>query len=139
MPRSPHGAFSSFKYALKTAGSQRMVAWWHNARASDLRSRGRGFDLLSGRNCKTTLGKLISPVCVEADNLRYYMESWGLSVIMKRTRLYSFNCSGDILRGTKFQNGSCDLDHALINRVPLLEGNRPAGRGESSSHTDTVL
>ena len=57
----------------------------------------------------------------------------------KILRLYSFNCSGDILRGTKFQNGSCDLDHALINRVPLLEGNRPAGRGESSSHTDTVL
>ena len=37
------------------------VAWWRNCRMSDLRSRGRGFDHRSRRNCVTTLGKLFTP------------------------------------------------------------------------------
>jgi len=38
------------------------------------RPRGHGFDLRSGRNCVTTLGKLFTPTCLDVDSLRYYME-----------------------------------------------------------------
>jgi len=51
------------------------VAWWSNDRASNLRSRGRGFDPRPGRNCVTTLGKSLTPACLDADSLRYHMES----------------------------------------------------------------
>jgi len=46
------------------------VVWWRNGRASDLRSRGREFDLRPGRGCvTTTLGKLFTPNCFDADTL----------------------------------------------------------------------
>ena len=43
-------------------------------RASDLRSRGRelGFQLTSARLRTTTLGKLFTPMYLDADILRYY-------------------------------------------------------------------
>jgi len=53
------------------------VALWRSGRVLDLRSRGRGFDSESGRNCITTVGKSLTPACLDADadSLRYYMES----------------------------------------------------------------
>ena len=51
------------------------VAWWRNGRASDFRPRGHGFDPWSGRSGVTTLGKLFTPTCLDAESLRYYMES----------------------------------------------------------------
>ena len=44
-------------------------------RASDSRSRGRGFDPRPRRYQATTLGKLFTPTCLNADSLRYYMVS----------------------------------------------------------------
>ena len=41
------------------------VAWWRNGRASDFRPQGREFDSRSGRSCVTTLGKLLTPTCLE--------------------------------------------------------------------------
>ena len=38
-------------------------------------SRQRRLCPRSGRSCVTTLGKLFTPTCVDADSLRYYMES----------------------------------------------------------------
>ena len=46
------------------------AAWWRNGMASDLRSRGRGFDPRPGCGCVTTLGKLFTPNCLDADTLR---------------------------------------------------------------------
>jgi len=40
------------------------VARWLNGRASDLRSRSRGFEAQSRRCCATTLGKLFTPYCL---------------------------------------------------------------------------
>ena len=37
--------------------------------------RGHGFNPRSGRSCVTTLGKLLTPTCLDAESLRYYMES----------------------------------------------------------------
>ena len=51
------------------------AAWWRNGRASDMRSRGREFDPRPVRGCVTTLGKLFTPNCLDADSLRYHMES----------------------------------------------------------------
>jgi len=51
------------------------VAWWRNGRASDFRPRGHGFDPRSGHSCVTTLGKLFTPTCLDAERLRYYMQS----------------------------------------------------------------
>ena len=39
------------------------VARWLTGRASDLRSRGRGFETRPRRCCATTLGKLFTPHC----------------------------------------------------------------------------
>jgi len=44
-------------------------------RASDSRSSGRGFDPWPRRCQATTLGKLFTPTCLDADSLRYYMAS----------------------------------------------------------------
>ena len=44
-------------------------------RVSDLRSKGREFDPRSGRNYVTTVGKLFTLTCLDADSLRYYVES----------------------------------------------------------------
>ena len=41
------------------------VAWWRNGRASDFRPSGSGFDSQSGHSCVTTLGKLLTPTCLE--------------------------------------------------------------------------
>ena len=40
------------------------VARWLSGRASDLRSRGRGFEARPRRCCTTTLGKLFTPHCL---------------------------------------------------------------------------
>jgi len=48
---------------------------WRNDRASDLRSRSPEFDGRPGRGCVTTLGKLFTTVCLDADSRRYYMVS----------------------------------------------------------------
>ena len=58
---------------LSPASSQGMVAWWRNGRASDLRSRGREFDPRPGRGCVTTLGKLFTPNCLDADTTVYWV------------------------------------------------------------------
>ena len=58
-----------------------MVWWWRNAKASDLRSGVdpvpvstdqviARFTSRSGRGCVTTLGKLFTPACLDADSLR---------------------------------------------------------------------
>ena len=60
---------------MQTNNSTYGVAWWRNGRASDFRPRGLGFDPRSGRSCVTTLGKLFTPTCLDAESLRYYMES----------------------------------------------------------------
>ena len=41
------------------------VAWWRNGRASGFRPQGREFDPRSRRSCVTTLGKLLTPTCLE--------------------------------------------------------------------------
>jgi len=51
------------------------VVWWRNSRASDFRPKGQGFDSRLGRSCITTLGKLFTPTCLDADSLHYYMVS----------------------------------------------------------------
>jgi len=51
------------------------VAWWQSGSMSDLRSRGREFDPRPARGYVTTLGKSFTPMCLDADSLRYYMES----------------------------------------------------------------
>jgi len=51
------------------------VAWWRNGRASDLWSGGRRFDAWSRLNCITTLSKLFTPTCFNANSLCYHMES----------------------------------------------------------------
>ena len=43
--------------------------------ASASRSIGRGFDARLRRYQATTLGKLFTPTCLDADSLRYYMVS----------------------------------------------------------------
>ena len=40
------------------------VARWLSGRASDLRSRSRGFEARPQRCCATTLGKLFTPYCL---------------------------------------------------------------------------
>jgi len=47
------------------------VAWWRNGRVFDLRSEYAG----SGRSRVTTVGKSFTPACLDADSLRYCMES----------------------------------------------------------------
>ena len=51
------------------------VALWRNGRVSDLRSKVGVSIPGSGRKCVTTLGKLLTPACLNADSLRYYIES----------------------------------------------------------------
>jgi len=59
---------------LKCGGvvNNQRLAWWRSGRASDLRSRGREFDPRPGRGCVTTLGKLFTPNCLDADTLLVY-------------------------------------------------------------------
>ena len=63
------------------------TAWWRNGSASDLRSRGRKFDPRPVRGCVTTLGKLFTPNCLDADSLRYHMESINRVPVLFITRL----------------------------------------------------
>jgi len=56
--------------ACLSAATASEVAWWRNGRASDLRSRGRVFGSRPGRGCVTTVGKLFTPNCLDADTIR---------------------------------------------------------------------
>ena len=44
-------------------------------RVSNFRPRGHAFDPRSGRSCVTILGKLFTHTFLDAESLRYYMES----------------------------------------------------------------
>ena len=48
------------RYDVLTYG----VARWLSGRASDLRSKSRGFEARPRRCCVTTLGKLFTPYCL---------------------------------------------------------------------------
>jgi len=51
---------------------KRRVAWWLNGRALDLRS---GVQLSVGTRSRNDVGKLFTPLCIDADSLRYYAAS----------------------------------------------------------------
>jgi len=54
------------------------VALWHRGatvRCSTCDQEVAGSIPGSGRNCVTTMGKSLTPACLDADSIRYYMES----------------------------------------------------------------
>ena len=85
---------------------------WHNGRASELRSTGRGFHPSSGCICVTTAGKLLTPTCLDADSLHYDMEP--------------LNRAGIYLYLSKFKGQTC-------SRLRI-----PAGRRSGSSAVDNT-
>ena len=67
-------SYTPIELSLASSLAQRVV-WWRNGSASDFRPRGHGFDPRSGCSYVTTLGKLFTPTCLDADSLSHYMES----------------------------------------------------------------
>ena len=110
--------------------------WWRNGRASDFRPRGQGFDSRSGRSCVTTLGKLFTPTCLDADSLRYYMVSLKPGTFTF-TLKYHFSMWYKLfpkrVKNSSYVGIKCGLVPALLNSPGQEAVNRVARQSRSAA------